>query len=112
GSFSQARVFLRVKLASQSMKKIFASVGLVALSASGLKAALIPGLDDPNKPWSVAATLRGFYDDNRATAPSDSGAKQGSFGFEISPSVSIDLRWEPTTLRAWYVYSYKWYEKE
>src|SRR5256885_7516791 len=93
------------------MNKIVASVGLVALSASGVQAALIPGLDEANKPWSVAATLRGFYDDNRATAPSDSPAKKESWGFEISPSISLDFRWEPTTLRAWYVYSYKWYDR-
>jgi hypothetical protein len=93
------------------MKKIVASVGLVALSASGLKGALIPGLDEANKPWSVSATLRGFYDDNRATAPDNSPAKNGSWGFEVSPSINLDLKWEQTTLKAWYVYSYKWYDK-
>jgi hypothetical protein len=92
------------------MNKIVASVGLVALSASGLEAALIPGLGEANKPWSISATLRGFYDDNRATS-SDPSLKKDSWGFEISPSISVDLRWEPTTFKAWYVYSYKWYDR-
>lgn len=93
------------------MKKIVASVGLVALSASGVEAALIPGIDEANKPWSVALTLRGFYDDNRATAPDNSPAREGSWGFEVSPSINLDFKWEQTTLKAWYVYSYKWYDK-
>ena len=92
------------------MNKIVASVGLVAMSASALQAASIPGLDDSTKPWSVAATLRGFYDDNRATAPSGSG-KVDSWGIEISPSIGIVLPFEGTTVTGSYVYSYKWYDR-
>ena len=52
------------------MKRIVASVGLVALGASGLRADSDSDLtQNPNKPWSVSATLRGFYDDNINAAP-------------------------------------------
>ena len=54
------------------MKKIVASVGLVAVGASGLQAELLPGLTtESGKPWTVSATLRGFYDDNINTYPND-----------------------------------------
>ena len=47
------------------MKRIVASIGLVAVGASGIQAALLPALTkESGKPWSVSATLRGFYDDN------------------------------------------------
>ena len=51
------------------MKKIIASAGLVAVSAAGLQAAA-PGLSpmEAAKPWSISATLRGFYDDNYTAA--------------------------------------------
>ena len=54
------------------MKKIVASVSLVAIGASGLQAALLPGLTtESGKPWTLSATLRGFYDDNINTYPND-----------------------------------------
>ena len=93
------------------MNKFVASVGLVALSASALKGASIPGFDEGTKPWSVSATLRGFYDDNRATAPDSVLSKKDSFGFEISPSIGVVYPWEATTLTANYAYSYKWYDR-
>jgi hypothetical protein len=92
------------------MNKFVASVGLVAVSASALQAASIPGFDDTVKPWSVSATLRGFYDDNRGTAPSGRD-RLDSFGIEFSPSVGVVFPWEGTTLSAGYVYSYKWYDR-
>ena len=72
------------------MKKIVASVGLVALGASGLYSAPIPGLtEEGGKNWSVSATLRGFYDDNLNTVHSGP-AKQDTFGIEISPLFALD----------------------
>src|SRR5437868_14799152 len=92
------------------MKKIVASVGLVALGASSLYSAPIPGLtEEGGKNWSVAATLRGFYDDNINTAPSSQG-KQDAFGFELSPSVNYGLRGPQTQLTLGYVYSFKYYD--
>ena len=91
------------------MKKIVASVGLVALGTSGLYSAPIPGLtEEGGKNWSVSATLRGFYDDNiNTTSGSD---KQDTFGIEISPSVAIGFQWPQTTLSLAYVFSFKYYD--
>lgn len=89
------------------MKKIVASVGLVALGASGLYSAPIPGLtEEGGKNWSVAATLRGFYDDNLNTSPN----KQDTFGIEISPSLNYGIHWQQTQLTLGYVYSFKYYD--
>jgi hypothetical protein len=97
------------------MKKIVASVGLVALGASGLQAAAISGITAPDagKPWSISATLRGFYDDNINSAPDgqDLGSfKRESFGYEVNPSILLNFPWEQTTLSFGYSFSYKYYE--
>ena len=82
------------------MKKIVASVGLVTLSASALQTAIAQDVTAPDasKPWSVSATLRGFYDDNPGTVPNDiSVANRESFGFEISPAAALAgarITWE------------------
>ena len=60
------------------MKKVIASVGLVALGTSGLQAALDLGdTTDSRKPWSVSATLRGFYDDNPNCYPNNMVLRSG-----------------------------------
>ena len=71
------------------MKKIVASVGLVALGASGLQTVQAQGLlgPDDSKPWSVALTLRGFYDDN--VSSSTKGFEQETLGYEVSPSFKV-----------------------
>ncbi len=92
------------------MKKIVASVGLVALGASSLQSAPIPGLtEEGGKNWSAALTLRGFYDDNLNTTPSSQG-KQDTFGIEVSPSINYGLRGPQTQLTLGYVYSFKYYD--
>lgn len=92
------------------MKKIVASVGLVAVGACGLQSAPIPGLtEEGGKNWSAALTLRGFYDDNINTVPSGPN-KQDVFGFEVSPSLSIGFKWPQTQLAASYIFSFKYYD--
>src|SRR3954447_11439376 len=95
------------------MKKIVASVGLLALGASGLHAATAAdGLTaESAKPWSVAATLRGVYDDNINTAPSGPG-KQDSFGFEVSPSLALSWSVPQTIVSFSYLYSLKYYDEK
>ena len=75
------------------MKKFIASAGLVAVGATGLHAAYAPGLSplETSKPWSISATVRGFYDDNYATAPSSFTGKKDSYGIELSPSAAINI---------------------
>ena len=94
------------------MKKIIASASLVAVGAAGLQGANAPGLTrtQTSKPWSVSASLRGFYDDNYATAPSGSDQDQDSYGFEVSPMASINLPWQQSYLGASYRYSMKYYD--
>jgi hypothetical protein len=107
---------LRVKEAKlYSMKRIVASVGLVAVGASGLHAALLPSMTaESGKPWSVSATLRGFYDSNFNTVSDNqvlpTGYSKSTFGYEVSPAIQFSFPMEQTTLSFGYVYSLKWYE--
>ncbi len=96
------------------MKRIVASVGLVAVGASGLQAALPSYLTpEGGKPFTLSATLRGFYDDNFNTATDDATIKDRStLGYEVSPSVQFVFPWEQTTLSFGYIYSLKYYENK
>ncbi len=105
------------------MKRILTTAGLVALGATGLQAAYAPsglrtgygpGLSrmETMKPWSISASLRGFYDDNYTTSPSSvKGGPPDSFGFEIRPSVGVNLHpSDQTYFGAEYTYSLKYYD--
>jgi hypothetical protein len=98
------------------MKKFVASVGLVAIGASGIQTASAQalGAGDASKPWSVSATLRGFYDDNTGTLPDHvappNGADRDSFGFEVSPSAALAWSVDQTTLTLGVLYSFMYYE--
>ncbi len=114
------------------MKKIIASVGLVALGAVSSQAQYAPGLtpQETSKPWSVSASLRGFYDDNYLTLPKTipnpgygvpgqvnngtlyvQGARS-SWGLEFSPSASYNHSVEETLFSASYVYDLRWYQDQ
>jgi hypothetical protein len=87
------------------MKKIFVSVGLAA-GAAGLSSALAQGLEAAApKLWNVSANLRGFYDDNYTV----SNKKQGSFGFEVSPSVSANADLQQTDVGIRYTFGMYYY---
>lgn len=95
------------------MKRIIASAGLVAVSATGLYGQAAPAETRlaTTKPWTVSAALRGFYDDNIVSAPNLSGRKEESFGISVRPSAAISLRQQDqTTFGASYTYGMKWYE--
>lgn len=99
------------------MKRIVASVGLVAVGASGLQAELLPAMTtESGKPWTVGATLRGFYDDNVNTVPDNvnlgPGFHRSSTGFEVSPFLKFSFPMEQTTLDFGYVYSLKYYDNK
>src|SRR6185436_10104288 len=93
------------------MKKIFASAGLVAVGAAGLHAQNYGDLtpEQASKRWSVSAAIRGFYDDNYTTRPSGPD-KRDSFGFEFSPSASINLPMETSYVGLKYIYTLSYYE--
>jgi len=104
------------------MKKFCVSAGLVALGALVSHAQYAPGLSplETTKPWSLGATLRGFYDDNYLTLPKnipnpsggpyDIKGARGSFGIEASPSLSFNHSTSDTLLSASYVYDLRYYE--
>jgi Putative beta-barrel porin 2 len=93
------------------MKKLFISLGLAAAGTASLQAAYAPNADamQTTKIWSVAATLRGFYDDNYST--SANGHKQGSAGYEVSPSVGIDVPLQQTEIGLRYTYGLYYYQE-
>ena len=57
------------------------------------------------KIWNVAANLRGFYDDNYAVAHD----KTGSFGFELTPSVSANVALQQTDIGVKYTFGMYYY---
>src|ERR1017187_7847071 len=82
---------MRSKNSTRSfMNRFFVSAGLVAIGAAGLQSAMAA----PTSPqyWNVAATLRGFYDDNYNI----SGSKQASLGLDLLPSVSFHMPLQQT----------------
>lgn len=83
---------------------------MVAISATGLQAQYAPGLSrmETTKPWSISASLRGFYDDNYFAQPK--GLADESFGFELRPRVAFNLPMEQTYIGGSYTYSMKYYE--
>src|SRR5512133_1122354 len=99
------------------MNKLVASVGMAAIGVTGLQTASAQGLVSPaaDRPWSLSATVRGFYDDNRDTLPdnfSAPGYKRESFGFELAPSARLNLIRGQTDLSVGYTYSYKYYDEK
>ncbi len=56
--------------------------------------------------WSLSGTLRGFYDDNYTTTPQ----KQGSAGFEASPSFSLNVPLQQTEIGLRYTYGVYYYQ--
>jgi hypothetical protein len=95
------------------MKKIAASVGLIALGASCVRAtADEPYVSaDAGKPWKLSATLRGFYDDNINTASTGAFNHEGSFGFAVTPAASWSWQREQNTISLSYMYSLLYFDK-
>lgn len=92
------------------MNKITTTAGLVALGAASLQGTAHAQMTAPgdNKPWSISAVLRGFYDDNYTTSSKD--FRRDSFGIEVSPSAAINLIRDQTALGLNYAYSMRWFE--
>lgn len=91
------------------MKKIVASVSLVALGASSINAVYGQGMEPkPAKPWNISATLRGFYDDNVDTAYGGA-PKTDTFGLQVSPALGLVWDNGQTSVKANYTYSLLYY---
>jgi hypothetical protein len=87
-------------------------MGLAVAGTAGLQAANSPYLATmPNaKMWNVSATLRGFYDDNYDTANSGFNPK-GSYGFEVSPQLTLAVPLQQTELGLRNTYAMTYYEE-
>ena len=95
------------KKPSRNMKKTFFSVGLAAVGAASGSALHAQNMEAGATPkmWNVAATLRGFYDDNYAVANN----KKGSFGFEFTPTVSANVDLKKTDIGIRYAFGMYYY---
>ena len=93
------------------MRKFLICAGLAAAGTTALQAAYAPDLNpmQTTKLWSMSGTLRGFYDDNYNTAPSGPD-KRGSYGFEISPSFSLNVPLQQTEVGLRYTYGLYYYQ--
>jgi hypothetical protein len=89
------------------MKRIATSAGLIALGAMSAGTAQA---QDETKPWNLSGVLRAFYDDNWNTAASGTGARQGSYGFEVSPGLGYKIVNGPTEASLSYTYGLKYFE--
>jgi hypothetical protein len=91
-----------------------ALVGVLGISSAHAQRVygLAPQLtqQELSKVWSVQLALRGFYDDNYATAPDNSPAKRDSFGVEVAPSVSLNFPREQTYIGFSATYSGRYFE--
>ena len=74
---------------------------------AGLQSALAAGPDLVSpKAWNVSASLRGFYDDNYNI----SGSGKGSFGVELSPTISLHVPLRQTDFGMRYTYGLYYYQ--
>ena len=89
---------------------VFAAMGLLGVAAANAQGyGLAPGLtpQELSKSWSASVALRGFYDDNYATAPK--GGERSSTGFEVSPRLSFNMPMEQTYIGFSALYSLRYY---
>jgi hypothetical protein len=95
------------------MNRILTTAGLAALGAVSIAPASAQELVTDQKPWAIGATLRGFYDDNYLTYPKvlrdRPGFDEDTFGFEVSPSASYNIRRDQTSFGVSYVYGLRYY---
>lgn len=96
------------------MKRTIACAGIAALGAVSLQAAYAPGLSSTEtaKSWSVSLGLRGFYDSNYNTAPKNSPTgfeAKDSFGFDVSPRLSLNFPMDATLASLDYTYGLRYY---
>src|ERR1700677_1537590 len=97
------------------MKKLLISAGVVAFDTTNIQPAMaddsagIQGPPSTSKIWSAGATLRGFYDSNYAVQ--SGGPNKGSYGLELSPTVSLNDSLQQTDFGIRYTYGLYWYNQ-
>jgi len=95
------------------MKRLITTAGLAALGAASVAPTYAQDAMINQKPWSIGASLRGFYDDNYLTYPKQlrdrPGFDEDTFGFEVAPAAAINLKNEQTTFGLSYLYTFRYY---
>ena len=87
------------------MKKTLLTAGLAVAGTVGMQSSWAADSDIlAPKVWNVSATLRGFYDDNY-----NIGGGRGSFGAELTPSLSINVPLQQTDVGLRYIYGLFYY---
>ncbi len=89
------------------MKKFVVSVGLAAsgamvLNMSGMAQSALFG---DAKDWNVSSSLQGFYDSNYNIGAN----QQGSWGIELSPTITATIPLTQTQIGFLYTYGLQWY---
>lgn len=90
------------------MKKLLTCAGVAVVGAASVHAQFV-GDKGSEKPWSVSAKLRGFYDSNYLTKPENQGVRS-SWGTEFAPSFKYNLVSGNTSVNAGVGYSGMYYE--
>src|SRR5258705_1038490 len=95
------------------MKRMITTAGLAALGAASFAPTFAQDAMINQKPWSIGASLRGFYDDNYLTYPrvlrNRPGFDDNTFGFDISPSAAVNLKHDQTTFGLSYLYTFRYF---
>ncbi|HUS35187.1 MAG TPA: outer membrane beta-barrel protein [Verrucomicrobiae bacterium] len=95
------------------MKRLITTAGLAALGAASVAPTCAQDAMINQKPWSIGASLRGFYDDNYLTYPRAlrdiPGFDEDTFGFDVAPSAAINLKRDQTTFGLSYLYTLRYY---
>jgi len=95
------------------MKRLMTTAGLAALGAASVAPTFAQDAMINQKPWSIGASLRGFYDDNYLTLPRALRDRPGfdpdTFGFDIAPTAAINLKREQTTFGLSYLYTFRYF---
>ena len=91
---------------SYVMNKKFLAAGLALAGTAGLQSALAADTDVlAPKVWNVAASLRGFWDDDY-----NINGKRGSSGAEFSPQISFNVPLQQTDVGLRYIYGLYYYQ--
>jgi hypothetical protein len=95
------------------MKRLMTTAGLAALGAASVAPTFAQDAMINQKPWSIGASLRGFYDDNYLTYPKflrdRPGYDDGTFGFDVAPSAAINMKRDQLTFGLSYLYDFRYF---
>lgn len=101
------------------MKNLLSAAGALSLGAASLVVShTATAAEGGDKPWTASAALRGFYDDNIFTGNEANldalgnviDNKIGSWGFDVSPSLTYGRTIDNTSFDLGYTYLARWFD--